>query len=75
LELNRQGWAQVAGRFVRIPAGCTPSPSVPAVALTLTLTQQQQLSIFIYVEHVKFNALHANPAATDDLRFSEMMVS
>jgi hypothetical protein len=76
LELNRQGWSLVGGRFVRIPPGCTPSPCVPAVQLTLTLTQQRQINVHIHVTHVRFNAIHVKAsAAASDLNFAETLVS
>ena len=76
LELNRQGWSLVGGRFVRIPTGCTPSPCVPAVQLTLTLTQQRQINAHIHVTHVRFNAIHVKAtAAASDLNFAETLVS
>jgi hypothetical protein len=75
LELNRQGWAMVDGRYLRIPAGCSSSNSVPAVKLELTVTQQREVCIYFNVAHVKFNAIQFKSGEMSDINFSERIVS
>ncbi len=76
LELNRQGWMMVDGRFLRIPSGCAPSKCIPAAKLELTISQQRELTLYLNVTHVQFNALKCKAGRDlNEYKFGEQIVS